>query len=108
MGRAGSPSRANAWDVQPHLVEAASSAEVQGLSVVIAPSHVVGVLRGDDRSQVFAFGRNDPQTAWTGDIQIAALVHLHAVERVFARRGRHIEEDLAIRRRAVGVGPRSA
>ena len=94
--RAASPSRTNAWNVQPHLVEAASSAEVQRLSIVIPPGHVVRVLRGDDRSQMLSLGRNDPQTTRTGHIQVAALVHLHAVECVFARCGRHIEENLAV------------
>ena len=39
---AGSPSQANAWDIQPHLVEAASSAEVQGLSIVIPQAMLWG------------------------------------------------------------------
>src|SRR5207253_6675966 len=43
-GPAGLPSRTNAWDVQPHLVETASSAEVECLPILVAPGHVVWVF----------------------------------------------------------------
>src|SRR5262245_60041910 len=77
-----SPLRTNAGNIQSHLVETASSTQVQRLAVV-APGHVVWMLRSDYRSQVLSFRRNDPQTTRAGHVQVAALIDLHAIERIF-------------------------
>src|SRR5713101_9778907 len=50
-----------------------------------------------DGSQVFACGRDDPQSTGTGDVEIALLVHFDPVERILSGCASHIEEDLALK-----------
>ena len=45
-------------------------AQVERPAVVVPPSHVVDVLGGDDRAQMRALRRNDPQAAWAGDVEV--------------------------------------
>src|SRR5690348_18352781 len=61
----------NAWNIQPHFVECALRTKIQRLSVIVPPRHIVWMLGRDHRPQVFSFGRNDPQTARPGNVEVA-------------------------------------
>ena len=56
-----------------------------------------------DRAEMFAFGRNDLQTAGSGDITIAGGIDLDAVDGVFAFERREVKEQLAVRDRPSGA-----
>src|SRR5438270_1102841 len=81
---------ANAGHVQTNPVEPASSADVQRLAVLIPPGEIVRVLGADDRAEVLPFGREHPQAAGTGDIEVSLLVDLDPIDRVFTRRRGHV------------------
>ena len=69
------------------------------------PSCTVPISRqlgAADRTQMPAFRRDDPESARSGDVQVAALVDLDAVQRFFAGCAGHVEEDTPVRERAVG------
>ena len=61
------------------------------------------MLGRDDRAEMLACWREDPETSGSGDVDIPTLIDLHAVDRVFARGARHVEEDAAVGERAVRV-----
>src|SRR6185437_6626760 len=85
---------------QSDSIESGPCAQIESLSVVAAPCHVVRVLRRNDRAEVFGLGRDDPYPVGACDVQIALLVDLHAVEGRRAWRGSHIEEDFAFGERS--------
>src|SRR6516162_5618871 len=66
--------RADPWDIQSNSIQPCLCTQIQGLAVIVAPSKIVWMLRPDNRAQVLAFRRNDPQSAGTGDIQVAVLI----------------------------------
>lgn len=90
-------------DLQRHAIQTAARAEVQSLSIGIAPVKVMGVPRRDDRTQVFAFWRDHSQTSRRRNIQIALLVHLDSVQTVLARRAGEIEKEFPIAKSAIGL-----
>src|SRR5437867_12853388 len=92
---------AGAGNAQAHLVETRLRAEIEGLAVLVAPRHVVRMLRTGDRAEVPAFGRQDPETAGAGNVEVALLIHLDAVDGVLPRGRGHVEEELAPADRAV-------
>src|SRR6202008_248755 len=79
----------------------APGAEVKRLSIGIAPREVMRMFRTNDGSEMFSLRRQNPKTARTRHIKIASLVHLHSIERVFAGRTRHVEEEFAVLERTV-------
>ena len=50
-----SPLRANAWHVETNSIKSGLCAHIQGLTVLIAPRHVVRVLRTGDGAKVLTF-----------------------------------------------------
>jgi len=82
-------------DLQRHAIESPLRRQIKGVSVV-APCHIVRMLGRDDRAEMFCFRRDDPQSAGARDIEVAASVDFDAVDGVFSRRLRHVEENSAI------------
>lgn len=80
-----------------------SSAEVQGLSVFIPRPFCVDVFRAMSVC-VCLRARKIHKPLRPDTMQVAGLIHLHAVQRAFANRGCHIEEDFSVRRRPLAVG----
>jgi hypothetical protein len=55
------------------------------------------MLRADNGSGMLALWRNNSQTARIRHVEIALLINLHPVGRIFAFGRCHIEEDFSIR-----------
>src|SRR5262249_14989380 len=89
------------WNVESNSIKTCFRAQVKGFAVPVSPSHVVGMLRTDDRSEVFTFRRNYPEPTRSGEIEVSALVHLHAVPGVVTRLGGGVKKDLPICKGAV-------
>src|SRR5437870_9381898 len=68
------------------------------------PRQVVRVFGAAQRAQVLAVRVEDPQPTGAAYIHVAALVHFHAVDGVFAGRAGHVEEQFALAECAVSVG----
>src|SRR5262245_9762870 len=82
--------------VQPYPIYACLCRQVECLSVVVAPGHVVRMLRSFESAEVFALRRKNPQPTRPGHVHVALLINFDAVNGVFARCARHIEEDFAV------------
>ena len=63
----------------------------RGSPVIVAPSEVVWILRSDNRSQMLALSRDDPQLAGTRHVEVALLIDLHSIERDLGFGRSHIE-----------------
>ena len=63
------------------------------------------VLGPLERAEVLALGREDPEAAGPGDVEVAALLDLDPVDRVLARGARHVEEHAAVRQAPAGLDP---
>lgn len=63
--------RIHPCDAERHPVQRAAGGEIQRPSVRIAPGHVVRVAWCIDRAEVPTLGREDPQPAGAGDLEIA-------------------------------------
>src|ERR1043166_3186725 len=90
-------SRPYSFDVQSYSIKPAPRAEIERLSVCIAPGEVMRVLRTNDGTKVLPFRGKNPETARTRDIQIASPIDLHPIQRVLTRRAGHVEKDGAVR-----------
>ena len=86
--RAVERARARSGDRKPHPVEPAPGGHVERLPVRIAKGEVGRELRRQDGAEVLARGREDPDSARTRDVEVAALVHLEPVEGLLAGRAR--------------------
>src|SRR5215210_484787 len=71
-----------ARDLHPHAVDRRRGRDVQRLPVVVAPVHVADGLGDLDRPEVLPLGREDHDASGAGDVDIAVLVELHAVDEV--------------------------
>ena len=60
---------------------------------LLRPRRSCADARGFDRAEMLAFGRDHPQTSRAGDVEVSLLIDFDAVDSVFARRARHVEED---------------
>src|SRR5258708_40134615 len=60
------------------------------------------MFRALERSQVPAFGRDDPQAAGATDKDVSRSVHLDTVNGVLTRRAGHIEEQFTFAEGAIG------
>src|SRR5438034_11173079 len=89
-------SRTDAFDVQSHSIQSAARAEVERFPIGIAPGKIVRMLWRNDRPEMFALRRQNPQTTRTGNVEVSGSIHLHSVERVFARRLGHVEKKFPI------------
>src|SRR5688572_19901424 len=88
-------------DFQPDPIKTVAGCQVEGSSVGIAPAHVVRMHWSSDGPQMLPSRRDDPQAAWPGDINVAALVYLHTINGVLAVPAGQVEEEAAVLNPAV-------
>src|SRR5206468_5282189 len=69
-------SGAGAGNAQPDPVEPGLRRQVQGLPIVVAPTHVGRVLGPLGGAEVLALRREDPEPARAGHVEVATLVDL--------------------------------
>src|SRR5215469_6157465 len=96
-------SRLYAGNIQPDAVHAGAGGNVQCFAVTVAPGDIAYPLGNFDGSQVFAFGRNDPDATRTRAIEISRFIHAYTVRsaRRFVRGG--IEKQSSCADRSVGL-----
>src|SRR5580700_4918557 len=84
----------------PDLVDAGARGDVERLLVGVAEAHIGGLLRCADGAEVLAFGRDDPDPAGAGLVEIALGVDPQSVGD--AARGvlAQVDEQLAVGERA--------
>src|SRR5262245_44620362 len=69
-----------AGDVHAHAVDGRRRRDVQRLPVVVAPVEVAGAFGDVDGPEMLALRAKDPNAPGPGDVDVAALVRLHAVD----------------------------
>src|SRR4051812_16833483 len=94
-----------ARDLHAHAVDRRRGRDVQGLPVGVAPVQVADRLGHLDRAEVLALGREDQDAVGAGDVDVALLVELHAVDEVTLREvggADALREHAAVREPVVG------
>src|SRR5258708_31659727 len=76
---------------------------VHRLTVIVAPGEIRQPLRRQDRAEMLALRRDDPNPAGPAVPDIAAHIDLHAVGKAVPRIGIHVDEGFAVCLRSVGV-----
>src|SRR5437762_1387095 len=92
----------NARDIHTDLVDAGARGDVQGLVVGVAELDVGDELGCQYRTEMLAFGRDDPNPARRRFPDVAADVHLQAVGDSGSRIAADVDEHLAVGHRVVG------
>src|SRR5262245_38270451 len=67
------PARPNTGNAQSDAVQSGLCRQIKRLAIVVTLRQVVRMLRAFDDSQVFTFGRDDPQSTRTGNIEVSLL-----------------------------------
>src|SRR5580704_10115826 len=87
----------------PDLVDRRTRRNVERLAVVVAEADVGRLFGRPDGAAMLALGRDDPNAAGAGDINIALGVDPHAVgDAALGRVLAQVDEQLAVREHAVG------
>src|ERR1700722_1055954 len=83
---------------------------IQGFTVGIAESKVREILRSQNGSQVLAVRRYDPESTRACAVDVAPIIHLHAIRSTMSFVGVHIHEYLTVGNRIVrlNVKPQDA
>src|SRR5205814_6699367 len=97
------PSWPYAFHVKLHPVKSTLRAEVEGLSIGIAPGKVMRMFRRNNCAEMLALRRENPQTTGTGNVKIASFIDLHAIDCVLPQGLGHIEKEFPVPNRTVGL-----
>src|SRR6266567_1109607 len=95
----------SAGDVEVDAVNAAAGGDVQRFAVLAGPGDVRGLFGNENGPQRLAVGREDPYAAGASAVDVALLVHFHAVRRPGTLVGRRIVEELRLSQCAVRLHP---
>src|SRR5258706_10503087 len=93
--------RTNSGNIQTHSVKSLARCHVKRLPISIAPVTVRRHLGGLDGSQVLAVGRENPDAAGTGSIEVSLRIHLQTVRQTVLLFFRYVEKHASLRQRSV-------
>src|SRR5882672_7812754 len=82
--------------VHPDAVDAAARRDVERLLVGVAEADIGRYFRRPDRTEVFAFRRDDPYAARTGFVEIALSIDPQPVRDAGLALPAHVDEQLAV------------
>src|SRR5580692_438632 len=89
--------------VHANPVDAGAGRDVERLVIAIAEAEIGDEFGREDRAEVLAFRRHDPDSSRPGFPDVALRVHLHAVGNPAGGIRTHVDEHLAVGERVVAL-----